>query len=140
MSEIRDIWVTEVHNFGGFFGGDTVTLSAVPWPEGEEESLTIDERALSNIADRHTIAPEMLLRLTLSGARVDRAELLAAREYATMLRAVGAAAPETSEASQPANIVPRVRAYYCARCDLWIDGQPAQVAAAQCGLCGAVLA
>jgi hypothetical protein len=140
MPETRDIWVTEVHNFGGFFGGDTVTLSAVPWPEGEEETLTIDERALSNIADRHAVAPQMLLRLSLSGARVDRAELLAAREYAALLHAVGSAALETNDASQHADIAPRVRAYRCARCDLWIDGQPPRdVVTAVCGLCGAPL-
>jgi hypothetical protein len=138
MAENRDIWVTEVHNFGGFFGGDTVTLSATPWPEGDEETLTIDERALSNIADRHTVAPEMLLRLTLNGARIDRAELLAAREYATLLRALGTASPATDAPEQAAEIEPRVRAYRCARCDLWIDGPPRD-GAAVCGLCGSAL-
>jgi len=140
MPETRDIWVTEVHNFGGFFGGDTVTLSATPWPEGEEETLTIDERALSNIADRHTIAPEMLLRLTLSGTRVDRAELLAARDYTALLRALGTAPPAMPDAlGEDALAAPRVRAYRCARCDVWVDGQPRD-GDAVCGLCGAPLA
>src|SRR3712207_9193425 len=114
MSDVRDIWVTEVHNFGGFFGGDTVTLSATPWPVGDEETLTIDERAL-NVADRHTIAPEMLLRLTLNGARVDRAELLAAREYTMLLRAIGASPTEPTDHGAEAS-EPRVRAYRCAGC------------------------
>ena len=63
MSDTRRIWVTEVHNFGGFFGGDTVTLSATPWPDGDEETLTIDERALANVRERHLIGAEMLLEL-----------------------------------------------------------------------------
>ena len=39
--------VQEVHNFGGFFGGDTVTLTATRrgGPE-EQQTLTIDEPAL----------------------------------------------------------------------------------------------
>lgn len=139
MTETRDIWVTEVHNFGGFFGGDTVTLSATPWPEGDEETLTIDERALSNIADRHTVAPEMLLRLTLNGARVDRAELLAARQYTTLLQALGTDASAPSEGQQATDTAPRIRAYRCARCDIWIDGSPPRDRAALCGICGTAL-
>lgn len=140
MPEARDIWITEVHNFGGFFGGDTVTLSATPWPDGEEETLTIDERALGNIADRHTVAPGMLLRLTVSGARVDRAELLAARDYATLLHALGPAPLEVrNKQAQEAEDAPRVRAYRCARCDVWVDGQPSDHDGPECGLCGAAL-
>src|SRR3712207_3529737 len=80
MTEQRLMWVTEVHNFGGFFGGDTVTLSAVPWPTGEEATLTIDEKALANITARHTLGAEMLLQLDFAGERIDRAHLVAARE------------------------------------------------------------
>ncbi len=79
MSDIRLMWVTEVHNFGGFFGGDTVTLSATPWPEGEETTLTIDEKALANIQARHMVSAEMLLELEFTGERIDRARLVGAR-------------------------------------------------------------
>jgi hypothetical protein len=134
MSDTRIIWVTEVHNFGGFFGGDTVTLSATPWPEGEEETLTIDEKALENVANRHTIAPEMLLRLVCSGDRVDNARLLAAREIDTLREALGdkPAAPKLDQ--------PQIRAYHCQSCDLWVAGQPRQGATLMCELCEQALA
>src|SRR5262245_21872466 len=82
--------VSEVHNFGGFFGGDTITLSGAPWPEaGEEQTLTIDEAALENVADRHTIVVGMLLELHLAGTRVDRALLLAAPDHNSLRQALG---------------------------------------------------
>lgn len=117
MSETRRVWVTEVHNVGGFFGGDTITLSATPWPDGEEHTLTIDEKALENIRARHTIMPEMLLELELTGDRVDRARLLASRDRALMNDAL------RDSTSGPLD-GPRIRAYHCARCNLWIVGQP----------------
>lgn len=130
MSDTRIIWVTEVHNFGGFFGGDTVTLSATPWPEGEEETLTIDEKALDNITNRHTIAPEMLLQLISSGDRVDNAKLLAAREIDTLRQALGDA-PVASKLDAP-----QIRAYHCENCNLWLVGQPRSGSPATCALCG----
>lgn len=130
MTDERLIWVTEVHNFGGFFGGDTVTLTAVPWPEGEEETLTIDDKALININDRHTVAPEMLLHLALSGERVDQATLLGARELAVLRHAIGSR-PSASTLEGP-----RIRAYQCSRCQLWITGSPeAQPSRQSCAIC-----
>ncbi|HEY0602477.1 MAG TPA: hypothetical protein VGD58_06185 [Herpetosiphonaceae bacterium] len=130
MSDTRMIWVTEVHNFGGFFGGDTVTLSATPWPQGEEETLTIDEKALDNITNRHTIAPEMLLELICSGDRVDSAKLLAAREIDTLHQALDDApvAPKLD--------APQIRAYHCENCNLWVVGQPPSGSPVTCALCG----
>lgn len=118
MSDERLIWVTEVHNFGGFFGGDTVTLTAVPWPSGDEEMLTIDDKALVNIDDRHTVAPEMLLHLNVSGERVDRATLVGASDLATLQHALG------GKPSAELLDGPRIRAYRCASCQLWIVGTP----------------
>ncbi len=124
-------WVQEVHNFGGFFGGDTVTLTAVTWPAaGEETTLTIDEKALVNVRDRHTIGAELLLALEFAGDRIERAELLAAREWPA-LHAATAGPPAGPLAA------PQVRAYHCPQCDLWVAGAPA---ADQCGLCGATVA
>src|SRR5688572_10910031 len=62
-------FIGEVHNFGGFFGGDTVSLSGAPWrePGAAEQTLTIDEAALANVASRHQIAAGMLLELTMAG-------------------------------------------------------------------------
>lgn len=130
MINTRTVWVTEVHNFGGFFGGDTVTLSATPWPEGEEETLTIDEKALDNITNRHTVAPEMLLQLVCSGERIDNAKLLAAREIDTLHQALGDApvAPKLD--------APQIRAYHCTSCNLWVVGQPQKGSPAMCALCG----
>ena len=133
MTDTRVVWVTEVHNFGGFFGGDTVTLSATSWPEGEEETLTIDEKALDNITNRHTIAPEMLLQLIFSGERIDNARLLAARELETLHQALGDAP------SAPTLTGPQIRAYHCRACNLWVTGQPGTDPTLMCLLCGQAL-
>lgn len=135
MSEARRVWITEVHNFGGFFGGDTVTLSAVPWPEGEEDSLTIDEKALTNITARHTLEAEMLLDLDMAGDRVDHARLVAARSREALDAALGDA-PSTSRLDGP-----RIRAFHCARCDLWVVGPPqGDDNALRCTICDTPLA
>jgi len=118
MTDQRLIWVTEVHNYGGFFGGDTVTLTGVPWPGGEELPLTIDEKALEGIQGRHTIVAEMLLELAFSGERVDRARLIGAKDLTTLNDARGNALPATILER------PRIRTYYCSHCALWIAGQP----------------
>jgi hypothetical protein len=134
MTDRRQIWITEVHNFGGFFGGDTITLSAVPWPEGEETTYTIDQKALANVHDRHTIGAEMLLELELSGERVDVAQLRAARDRQALSAAIGHTAP-------PAPLdAPRIRAYQCAHCDLWVSGAPAERAdGMHCAVCDRLL-
>jgi hypothetical protein len=121
--------VREVHNFGGFFGGDTVTLTAVVHGDasGEEHTLTIDERALANVRDRHTIAAGMLVSLKLAGERVDRAELLAAATRAELRAALGA---PTIDGPLEA---PRILSYRCAECDLWVAGAPED---GRCRLCG----
>jgi hypothetical protein len=130
MSDARLIWVTDVHNFGGFFGGDTVTLSGTAWPEGEEETLTIDEKALDNVTNRHTIASEMLLQLVCTGDRVDNARLIAARELEILHQALGNQ-PSASKLDGP-----RIRAYHCRGCNLWVVGQPATNPTAMCTICG----
>ncbi len=136
MAETQLWWVREVHNFGGFFGGDSVTLTASPAPggrpdEAEGTTLVIDEKALSNVVDRHTIAPEMLLGLQLAGERVEGAELLAAREWSVLYAALGDRPPTAPLAG------PRLRAYYCSGCRLWVAGAPAD---AVCRICGTALA
>lgn len=118
MSNAQHIFVTEVHNYGGFFGGDTVTLSAVPWPEGEETTLTIDEKAFENVSDRYMITSEMLIDIELTGTRVDRAKLLGARDWDALKQTLGDMCP-------PEKIdAPRIRAYHCSACNLWLLGQP----------------
>lgn len=108
--------VTEVHNFGGFFGGDTVTLSGVAWPaEGPaEQTLTIDQAALANVPDRHALAPGMVLALDFAGERVERATLLAASSHAALRGALGV--PELGHHLDG----PLLLAHRCARCALWV--------------------
>jgi hypothetical protein len=123
--------VREVHNFGGFFGGDTVTLTATPLDApDEEQTITIDQQALANVRDRHTICAGMLLELTRTGDRVDRAELLAAATQAELRAALGLpvlAGPLTG---------PQILSYRCEACNLWVAGAPVD---GQCRLCGAAL-
>lgn len=124
--------VREVHNFGGFFGGDTVTLTAVRRDTPDEErTITIDERAFTNVRDRHTITAGMALALALSGARVDRAELLGAATHPALRAALGPIAP-----GGPLD-GPHILSYRCDACGLWVAGAPE---AGTCRLCGQALA
>src|SRR5690242_20397372 len=120
--------VREIHNFGGFFGGDSITLAATPrGAPGRERTLTIDERALANVRDRHTIAAGMLLALTLSGERVDRAELIGAATQAELRAALGE--PRLA-GPLPA---PQILSYRCDSCGLWVVGTPDD---GSCRICG----
>jgi hypothetical protein len=113
--------ITELHNFGGFFGGDTVTLSGRPWraAEAPEQTLTIDEAALANVADRHTLAPGMLIELAFAGERVERAALLGAASHGELRRALG-------DPPLPAGplAAPLALAHRCAACELWVPTAP----------------
>lgn len=120
--------IREVHNFGGFFGGDTVTLTAVPrdTPD-DEQTLTIDQAALINIADRQTVVAGMLMALTFAGERIERAELLGAATHAELRAALGPATP-------PATLdAPLVLSYRCDTCGVWVAGTPHEGA---CWICG----
>ena len=122
--------VLEVHNFGGFFGGDTVTLTAARWSDGAQETITIDEKALANVRERHLVAPSMVFELQMVGKRVDCAELLGAADWPLLDAAFGAAPPP--ERLQG----PRVRAYHCERCGLWVIGEPIiEGTIRRCSLC-----
>jgi rubrerythrin len=123
--------ITELHNFGGFFGGDTVTLSGAPWgaAEAEEQTLTIDQAALTNVADRHTLSVGMVLELAFAGERVETATLLGARDPDQLRAALGPPSlPETLDA-------PLVLSFACAACGLWVAVDPAMPPG--CPLCGA---
>ncbi len=119
MATTNELWrVLEVHNFGGFFGGDTVTLTDARLVDGYEETLTIDEKALSNIRDRYCVGPALVLQLEMVGARVDSASLRAAADWATLDSAL-VPQPRTTDL-----VGPSIRAYHCRHCELWIDGLP----------------
>ncbi len=130
--------VQEIHNFGGFFGGDIITLTALRQPSphagdnrpNEEYTLTIDQRAFTNVRDRHTIAAGMLLGLVLSGERVDRATLLGAASLAGLRAALGPPQP-----SAPLD-GPLILSYRCELCGQWVAGAPED---GRCRLCGQIL-
>ena len=135
MSDVTRFMVQEVHNFGGFFGGDTVTLTATPFDgtavsAGEEQTITIDQQALANVRDRHTISAGMLLELARTGERVDRAELLGAATHAQLRAALGAPAATGPLAE------PLILSYACHTCNLWVAGMPEQ---GRCRVCGAAV-
>ena len=135
MSEATRVLVQEVHNFGGFFGGDTVTLTAAPFggaamPAGEEQTITIDQQALANVRDRHSISAGMLLELSHTGDRVDRAELLGAATHAQLCAALGSPAVPGLLAE------PLILSYACLTCNLWVAGAPEQRI---CRICGTAL-
>jgi rubrerythrin len=125
--------VSEVHNFGGFFGGDTVTLSGVEWrlDGAEERTLTIDEAALANVADRHTVCAGMLLDLVFAGERVERATLLGAATHAELRRALGD--PPLAASLE----APHTLAHRCDACALWV---PTEHAPERCPVCATPLA
>lgn len=121
------VLVSEVHNFGGFFGGDTVTLTAQAWGGGNEQERTIDQQALANVADRHTICAGMLLDLVFAGDRVETASVLGAASYEELRAALGPATVSSA---------PTILAYHCPNCHLWLQGTPDN---GSCALCGETL-
>ena len=81
--------VREVLNYGGFFAGDTVTVTAhaVATPD-VEVTLTIDQGALTNLDDRFQIVAGMALEVQLEGEHVVSATLAAVPERAALRTAV----------------------------------------------------
>lgn len=110
--------VHEVVSYGGFFGGDSITLTAVPLAGSDaERSLTIEQDLLSKAGvDRHRITAGMVLDVTLEGEHVAAASVAAAPER-VQLR--DAAPPSIGPLDAP-----RIFAHYCPTCALWILGEP----------------
>jgi hypothetical protein len=149
--------IREVLNYGGFFAGDTVTVTAhtVAQPDAEL-TLTIDQGALTNLDDRFQIVAGMALDVQLEGGHVVSAALVAAPERAVLRSAVksaGAKAPALAAHSVspgagkvPAPLGagaaptppdgPRIFSHFCAKCNLWILGAPRD---GKCGVEGHAL-
>jgi hypothetical protein len=110
--------VHDVLNYGGFFAGDTVTLTAQAVGAAErEQTITIDQGALTNVGgDRYKIVGGMALDLQFEGERVGAAALVAAPERATLRNAVTVKDERLHG--------PRLFSYYCKQCNLWILGEP----------------
>ncbi|MBI5879778.1 MAG: hypothetical protein HZB53_19200 [Chloroflexi bacterium] len=107
--------VREVTSYGGFFGGDSITLLAQPLAgPGDELTLTIEQDDLA--VDRHRIVAGMVLDAQLEGEHVVRATVAAAPDRAQLRDALPAAAGPLAG--------PHIFAHYCAACALWIHGEP----------------
>lgn len=121
--------VQEVQNYGGFFGGETLTLivRAIAMPEAEEQTFTIDEQALVHVTERYAIVAGMLLALSFAeSGRVERAELLAAATREELRQALGFD-------NLPKHLDgPLVISYRCEGCGLWVAGSPGE----RCPSCG----
>lgn len=130
MSTATRLLITEVHNYGGFFGGDTVTLDAAPVSDPDDwRTLVIDARALDNVPERHRLLAGMVLDLEMDGERVDRARLLAAPTHEELRGALGPAAVE-GPLSEPLLLSGR-----CPRCERWVLAE--LLGADGCAICQA---
>lgn len=128
--------VTDVLNFGGFFGGETVTLDAYPFSEPSRYvSFIIPEHLFDNLTQRHLIAPGMALGLVVDGGEVRSATVLGAPTREQLKEIIKPPPPDTTSAAAP-----RALSYRCAHCNLWIAGTPDQRDEAYyCRLCGTKL-
>jgi hypothetical protein len=113
--------VLDVLNFGGFFGGETVTLDASPMADRDRvQGFIIPEHLFDNLTQRHLIAAGMALGLVVDGGEVRAARVLGAPEREQLKQIVKQPAPGESGPG------PRALMYRCASCDLWITGMPTQ--------------
>lgn len=128
--------VLDVLNFGGFFGGETVTLDASPMAQPDKvQSFIIPEHLFDNLTQRHLIAPGMALGLVVDGGEVRAARVLGAPDREQLKQIVKPPAPVEGGPG------PRALMYRCTGCDLWITGMPNQKedGAYYCRLCGTKL-
>src|SRR6266480_5137176 len=71
--------VKDVLNFGGFFGGETVTLDAAPMSAPDKiTGFIIPEHVFDNLTVRHLIAAGMALGLVVDNGEVRAARVLGA--------------------------------------------------------------
>ena len=111
--------VVDVLNFGGFFGGETVTLDASLRSEPAKlSSFIIPEHVFDNLTQRHLISSGMALGLVVENGEVRAARVLGAPTREQLKEIIKQ--PTPSEAG-PA---PRGLSYKCATCNLWIAGMP----------------
>lgn len=122
----------EVLNYGGFFGGDTISAIAEPYEGGEEFDITIDEHVFVNLTDRYKIFDGFILDVERDGERITSARVVAAPERKQLKEAVDATTASEREWAY------RVFAYRCSEEDLWVRGEPVIVGddRYRCQLCG----
>jgi hypothetical protein len=128
--------VHDVLNFGGFFGGETVTLDAAPMSAPDKiTGFIIPEHVFDNLTQRHLIAAGMALGLMVDNGEVRAARVLGAPTREALKDIVKQAA--TGDAGPG----PRALSYKCAQCNLWITGTPdrREDGGYYCRLCGTKL-
>lgn len=128
--------VVDVLNFGGFFGGETVTLDAAPISAPDKiVGFIIPEHLFDNLTQRHLIAAGMALGLAVDGGEVRAATVLGAPTREQLKQIVKQPAP--GEAGPG----PRALSYKCPNCDLWVHGMPnrREDSFYYCRLCGTKL-
>jgi hypothetical protein len=113
--------IDEVLNYGGFFGGTTVTLYAHP-PDAprEDRKLIIPDHFFENLkgGDRFKIQEGQVLALVMDGDEVRTARIIGASTR-EQLRDVATPLP-----TPDAGTGPRSLAYHCGNCDRWYLGTP----------------
>lgn len=111
--------VVDVLNFGGFFGGETVTLDASPMSNRDKiTGFIIPEHLFDNLTQRHLITAGMALGLVVDGGEVRAATVYGAPTREQLRAIVKQPAPEEAGPG------PRALSYRCPNCDLWITGTP----------------
>lgn len=111
--------VIDVLNYGGFFGGETVTLDARPFADPDRIfSYIIPEHLFDNLTQRHLIHPGIALGLVVDGGEVRAARVLGAPTREQLKDLVK---PPTQEGGGTG---PRALSHRCPNCDLWITGMP----------------
>ncbi len=130
--------VDEVLNYGGFFGGTTVTLYVRrPGEAGEDRQLIIAEHNFENLkgGDRFKVQEGQVLGLVLDGDEVRAARIVAAPTREALRAALAPAPPVPGH-----ELELRSPAYQCLHCNLWVAGQPVRTGRAdgpyQCAICG----
>lgn len=124
--------VKQILNYGGFFGGDTVSAIFEPYEGGAECDFTIDEHAFDNLKDRYKVLDGFVLEIEQDGGNVQLARILAAPTRQQLKEAID---PDTP--SEQAHRY-RVFAYKCSAEDIWVRGEPEQLSDSRyrCVLCG----
>ena len=107
--------IHEVHNYGGFFGGDTITFEAAPFTNlAEAQTIVIDGKDFANVPNRHNILANMVLELHMTGERVDVARLVAAPSHEELRTAL-------ELPTLPATInEPLTLSARCPKCNRWV--------------------
>lgn len=116
--------INQVLNYGGFFGGDTLSAIFEPFGGGEEIDFTIDQHLIENVADRYKILDHFVLELEHDGPTVRRARVVAAPTRQQLKDAININAP--GEVARKY----RVFAYKCTKCpygELWVRGEPQEL-------------